>query len=107
MALTVEQYLRPDVIQQVQRLDLKARFIVDGTVGGLRRTLERLKPPAGTLVTMSSVRYGSPLIRTMSVVRAPITRADSSWLVPASGSSRWDNRNAAEPSGRWTPHILG
>jgi uncharacterized protein (DUF58 family) len=35
MALTVEQYLRPDVIQQVQRLDLKARFIVEGLLSGL------------------------------------------------------------------------
>jgi len=28
-------YLRPDVIQQVQRLDLKARFIVEGFLAGL------------------------------------------------------------------------
>ena len=35
MALSVEQYLRPDVIQQVQRLDLKARFIVEGFLSGL------------------------------------------------------------------------
>jgi len=35
MALTAEQYLRPDVIQQVQRLDLKARFIVEGFLSGL------------------------------------------------------------------------
>lgn len=35
MALTAEQYLRPDVIQQVQRLDLKARFIVEGFISGL------------------------------------------------------------------------
>jgi len=35
MALTIEQYLRPDVIQQVQRLDLKARFIIEGLMAGL------------------------------------------------------------------------
>ena len=35
MALTAEQYLRPDVIQQIQRLDLKARFIVEGFISGL------------------------------------------------------------------------
>lgn len=35
MALKPEQYLRPDVIQQVQRLDLKARFIVEGFMSGL------------------------------------------------------------------------
>jgi len=29
------QYLRPDVIAQVQRLDLKARFIVEGFISGL------------------------------------------------------------------------
>ena len=35
MALTIEQYLRPDVIQQVQRLDLKARYIIEGLLAGL------------------------------------------------------------------------
>ena len=35
MALTAEQYLRPDVIQQVRRLDLKAKFIVEGFLTGL------------------------------------------------------------------------
>lgn len=35
MARTVEEYLRPDVIQQVKRLDLKARFIVQGFLAGL------------------------------------------------------------------------
>ena len=35
MALKPEQYLRPDVIQQVRRLDLKARFIVEGFLSGL------------------------------------------------------------------------
>ena len=32
---TAESYLRPEVIQQVQRLDLKARFIVEGFLAGL------------------------------------------------------------------------
>jgi uncharacterized protein (DUF58 family) len=32
---TAERYLRPDVIAQVQRLDLKARFIVEGFISGL------------------------------------------------------------------------
>jgi len=31
----VEQYLRPEVIQTVARLDLKARFIVEGFISGL------------------------------------------------------------------------
>jgi len=35
MALRVEQYVRPDVIQQVSRLDLRARFIVEGFLSGL------------------------------------------------------------------------
>ena len=35
MATTVEKYLRPDVIQQVRRLDLRARFIVEGLLSGL------------------------------------------------------------------------
>lgn len=38
MPLTPEQYLRPDVIQQVRRLDLKARFIVEGFLTGLHRS---------------------------------------------------------------------
>ncbi|MBI4579210.1 MAG: DUF58 domain-containing protein [Planctomycetes bacterium] len=32
------RYLRPDVIAQVQRLDLKARFIVEGFISGLHRS---------------------------------------------------------------------
>ena len=32
---SVESYLRPDVVQQVQRLDLRARFIVEGFLSGL------------------------------------------------------------------------
>ena len=35
MALSIEQYVRPDVIQQVARLDLRARFIVEGFLSGL------------------------------------------------------------------------
>ncbi len=31
----VEEYLKPEVIQQVARLDLKARFIVEGFISGL------------------------------------------------------------------------
>jgi len=31
----VEEYLRPEVIQQVARLDLKAKFIVEGFISGL------------------------------------------------------------------------
>ena len=38
MALKTEEYLRPDVIQQVRRLDLKARFIVEGFLTGLHRS---------------------------------------------------------------------
>jgi len=36
--LTIEEYLRPDVIQRVKRLDLKARFIVEGFIAGLHRS---------------------------------------------------------------------
>ena len=35
---TVEEYLRPDIIQKVARLDLKARFIVEGFLSGLHRS---------------------------------------------------------------------
>lgn len=35
MTLKLQEYLRPDVIQSVKRLDLKARFIVEGFISGL------------------------------------------------------------------------
>ncbi len=35
MATTAEQFLRPEVIQQVSRLDLRAKFIVEGFIAGL------------------------------------------------------------------------
>jgi len=38
MALALEQYLQPDVIRQIQRLDLKPKFIVDGFISGLHRS---------------------------------------------------------------------
>jgi hypothetical protein len=38
MPLAPEEYLRPEVIQQVQRLDLKARCIVEGFLSGLHRS---------------------------------------------------------------------
>jgi len=34
----IEEYLRPDVIQKVARLDLKARFIVEGFLSGLHES---------------------------------------------------------------------
>jgi uncharacterized protein (DUF58 family) len=33
-----QEYLRPEVVQQVQRLDLKARFIVEGFLAGLHQS---------------------------------------------------------------------
>src|SRR5262245_38698552 len=33
-----EKYLRPDVIQQVKRLDLRAKFIIEGFLTGLQRS---------------------------------------------------------------------
>jgi len=35
LAVTAEQYLKPEVIQQVSRLDLRARFIIEGFIAGL------------------------------------------------------------------------
>ena len=35
MAMTAEQYLKPEVIRQVARLDLRAKFIVEGFLAGL------------------------------------------------------------------------
>jgi uncharacterized protein (DUF58 family) len=34
----IGEYLRPDIIQQVTRLDLKARFIVEGFLAGLHES---------------------------------------------------------------------
>lgn len=55
MALTAEQYLRPDVIQQVKRLDLKARFIVEGFQTGLHNS-----PYHGFSVEFSEHRKYTP-----------------------------------------------
>ena len=35
MASSAEQYLKPEVIRQVSRLDLRAKFIVEGFIAGL------------------------------------------------------------------------
>ena len=35
MASTAEKYLKPEVIRQVARLDLRAKFIVEGFISGL------------------------------------------------------------------------
>ena len=35
LAATPERYLRPEVIRQVARLDLRAKFIVEGFIAGL------------------------------------------------------------------------
>ncbi|RPI58439.1 MAG: DUF58 domain-containing protein, partial [Planctomycetaceae bacterium] len=55
MALTAEQYLRPDVIQQVRRLDMKARFIVEGFQAGLHNS-----PYHGFSVEFSEHRKYTP-----------------------------------------------
>jgi len=36
LAITAKQYLKPEVIQQVSRLNLRARFIIEGFIAGLR-----------------------------------------------------------------------
>ena len=36
--LAPEAYLRPDIIRQVQRFDLKARFLIEGFLSGLHRS---------------------------------------------------------------------
>ena len=53
--LTIEQYLRPEVIQQVRRLDLKAKFIVEGFIAGLHRS-----PYHGFSVEFSEHRKYTP-----------------------------------------------
>ena len=55
MASTVEKYLRPDVIQQVRRLDLRARFIVEGFLSGLHSS-----PYHGFSVEFSEHRKYTP-----------------------------------------------
>lgn len=52
---TAAQYLRPDVIAQVQRLDLKARFIVEGFISGLHNS-----PFQGFSVEFSEHRKYTP-----------------------------------------------
>ena len=38
MANSAETYLKPEVIRQVARLDLRAKFIVEGFISGLHRS---------------------------------------------------------------------
>ena len=38
MVLTAEQYLKPEIIRQIGRLDLRAKFIVEGFLHGLHRS---------------------------------------------------------------------
>lgn len=55
MAATVEQYLKPEVIRQVARLDLRARFIIEGFLSGLHAS-----PFQGFSVEFSEHRKYSP-----------------------------------------------
>lgn len=55
MPLAPEQYLQPAVIQQIQRLDLKARFIVEGFISGLHKS-----PFQGFSVEFSEHRKYAP-----------------------------------------------
>ena len=53
--MTPEQYLRPDVIRQVARLDLRAKFIVEGFLSGLHSS-----PFQGFSVEFSEHRKYNP-----------------------------------------------
>ncbi|HEY2159321.1 MAG TPA: DUF58 domain-containing protein [Isosphaeraceae bacterium] len=55
MATTAEQYLKPEVIRQVARLDLRAKFIVEGFIAGLHAS-----PFHGFSVEFSEHRKYSP-----------------------------------------------
>jgi len=55
MALSSERYLRPEVIRQVARLDLRARFIVEGFLSGLHKS-----PFQGFSVEFSEHRKYTP-----------------------------------------------
>ena len=55
MATTAEQYLKPEVIRQVSRLDLRAKFIVEGFISGLHAS-----PFHGFSVEFSEHRKYSP-----------------------------------------------
>jgi uncharacterized protein (DUF58 family) len=55
MAMSMEQYVRPDVVSQVQRLDLRARFIVEGFLSGMHNS-----PYHGFSVEFSEHRKYTP-----------------------------------------------
>lgn len=55
MANSAEKYLRPEVIRQVSRLDLRAKFIVEGFISGLHAS-----PFQGFSVEFSEHRKYSP-----------------------------------------------
>lgn len=55
MAASAEQYLKPEVIRQVSRLDLRAKFIVEGFIAGMH-----MSPFHGFSVEFSEHRKYSP-----------------------------------------------
>ena len=55
LATTAEQYLKPEVIRQVARLDLRAKFIIEGFIAGLHAS-----PFHGFSVEFSEHRKYSP-----------------------------------------------
>ena len=55
MSSTAEKYLKPEVIRQVARLDLRAKFIVEGFIAGLHAS-----PFHGFSVEFSEHRRYSP-----------------------------------------------
>jgi uncharacterized protein (DUF58 family) len=55
LATTAEQYLKPEVIRQVSRLDLRAKFIIEGFISGLHAS-----PFHGFSVEFSEHRKYSP-----------------------------------------------
>ena len=55
MAGTAEKYLKPEVIRQVARLDLRAKFIVEGFISGLHAS-----PFQGFSVEFSEHRKYTP-----------------------------------------------
>jgi uncharacterized protein (DUF58 family) len=55
LAVTVESYLKPEVIRQVARLDLRAKFIIEGFLAGLHAS-----PFHGFSVEFSEHRKYSP-----------------------------------------------
>ena len=68
---TAEKYLRPEVIRQVSRLDLRAKFIVEGFLAGLHASPFQARVAVAVVAT-PLVGVGQDLVRLGRLAEPPL-----------------------------------